>query len=61
MTLSPLRGPVSFLLGLPVGFILAALGFAVTGRAIEAPALAPYALGIAAICGVAAVARKNRQ
>jgi hypothetical protein len=54
VTLSPGRGLVFFMMGLPIGFILAALGFAIAGRAIAAPALAPYALTIAAIGGLGA-------
>lgn len=38
--------------GLPVGFILVALGFAVAGQAISAPQIFPWALGIAGIVGV---------
>lgn len=60
MTLSPARGLVFFVIGLPIGFILSALGFAITGREIVAPALAPYALAIAAIGGIGAAAWKWR-
>ncbi len=59
MTLSPGRGLVFFMIGLPIGFIFSALGFAVIGREIAAPALAPYALAIAAISGIAAAIRKR--
>jgi hypothetical protein len=54
MTPSLGRGFVFFMMGLPLGFILAALYFAVAGREITAPALAPYALTIAAIGGIGA-------
>ncbi len=54
MTLSPGRGLVFFVIGLPIGFILSALGFAIAGRGIAAPALAPFALTIAAIGGIGA-------
>jgi hypothetical protein len=59
MKLSLVRALVFFLLGLPVGFILSALGFAVASREIAAPALAPYALIIAAICGIVAATWKR--
>jgi len=42
------------MIGLPIGFILAALGFVATGQEIAAPALVPWAAGIAAIVGVGA-------
>ena len=54
MSLSPARGGVFFLIGLPIGFILSALGFAVTGQAISAPEIAPFALAIALIVGAVA-------
>lgn len=38
--------------GLPVGFILVALGFAVAGHSISAPQIFPWAIGIAGIAGV---------
>lgn len=37
--------------GLPLGFILVALGFAVAGLPISAPRIFPWALGIAVIAG----------
>ncbi|WP_339931601.1 hypothetical protein [uncultured Brevundimonas sp.] len=40
--------------GLPVGFILVALGFAVAGLPISAPQLFPWALGLAVIAGAIA-------
>lgn len=54
MTFSPVRAGIFFLIGLPVGFILSAFGFAVTGREISAPQIAPYAGGIAIVIAVAA-------
>ncbi|WP_109806847.1 hypothetical protein [Sphingosinithalassobacter portus] len=54
MSLSPLRGLVFFLIGLPVGFILSALAFVVMGRDTVAPDLAPYAVAIAAFGGIVA-------
>ena len=54
MTFSPARAGVFFLIGLPIGFILSALGFAVTGQEISAPQIAPYAGGIAIVIAVAA-------
>ena len=59
MTFSPARAGVFFLIGLPIGFILSALGFVILGRGIDAPAISPYALGIAAIVGLVAGARRN--
>ena len=38
--------------GLPVGFILVALGFAVAGMTISAPQIFPWALAIAGLAGV---------
>lgn len=46
------RGIVFFLIGLPIGFILTALAFVTTGRGIDAQAMAPWALGIAALVGI---------
>ncbi|MDP1630863.1 MAG: hypothetical protein Q8L66_05525 [Caulobacter sp.] len=37
--------------GLPLGFIFTALGFAVAGHAISAPQIFPWTLGFAAIAG----------
>ena len=54
MTFSPTRTLVYFMIGLPIGFILTALGFVATGQEIAAPALVPWAAGIAAIIGIAA-------
>jgi len=54
VTFSLPRTLVFVLIGLPIGFILTALGFAVLGREIEAPAIAPWALGIAVLLGVGA-------
>ena len=39
-------------LGLPLGFILVALVFAVMGLSISAPQVFPWAVGIAGIAGV---------
>ena len=49
MTFSPARALIFGAIGLPVGFILTAFGFAATGRAIDATAIAPWALGIALV------------
>jgi len=54
LTFSPTRMLVFFMIGLPIGFILSALGFVTMGHPIAAPALAPWALGIAALVGVGA-------
>ena len=54
MNFSPVRAGIFFLIGLPVGFILSALGFAVTGQEISAPQIAPFAGGIAIVIAVAA-------
>ncbi|SFP40173.1 hypothetical protein SAMN04488060_2702 [Qipengyuania nanhaisediminis] len=59
MTFSPARAGVLFLIGLPIGFILSALGFVILSRDIDAPAIAPYALVIAAIFGLAAGTRRS--
>ncbi len=61
MTISLVRGLVFFMLGLPIGFVLSALGFVATGREIAAPELAPYALSIAAIGGAIAAVSKPSQ
>lgn len=45
--------------GLTVGFILVALGFAVAGQPISAPQIFPWALGIAGIAGVVAGFRRT--
>ncbi len=54
MSFSPGRAGVFFLIGLPVGFILTALGFAVSGQQISAPQIAPFAGGIAIVIAIAA-------
>ena len=54
MTFSPARSLVFFIIGLPLGFILSALGFATIAQPIAAPAIAPWALGIAALIGIGA-------
>ena len=58
MKLSLGRGLVFFIMGLPIGFILSALAFAILGRSIVAPELAPYALIFAAIAGIATAVGK---
>ena len=45
------RALVFALIGLPIGFILTALGFAVTQSSIEASAIFPWALLIAVLAG----------
>ncbi|KLI63638.1 hypothetical protein [Aurantiacibacter marinus] len=54
MTFSPARAGIFFLFGLPIGFILSALGFAIGGLEITAPAIAPFAGGIAVLIAIAA-------
>ena len=54
MKFSPTRAGVFFLIGLPIGFILSALGFVVSGQEINAPDIAPFALAIAVIVGCVA-------
>ena len=54
MSFSPGRAGVFFLIGLPVGFILVALAYAVSGRDISAPQIAPFAGGIAIVIAIAA-------
>lgn len=58
MTFSPVRALVFFMIGLPIGFILSALGFVATDQEIAAPALVPWAAGIAAIISIGAGFRK---
>ena len=53
MKFVPVRTLIFFIIGFPVGFILTALGFAVTQIPITAPAVFPFALGIAALAGIA--------
>ena len=60
MSFSPVRAGVFFLIGLPIGFILSALGFVVSGQTISAPAIAPYALAIAVIVGLVAALWKPK-
>lgn len=45
------RALVFTIIGLPIGFILTALGFAVTKSAIDASAIFPWALAMALIIG----------
>jgi hypothetical protein len=47
--------------GLPVGFILVALGFAVAGLPISAPRIFPWALAIAAVAGVVGGFRRTSE
>jgi hypothetical protein len=61
VSISAGRAAVFFLIALPIGFILTALGFVVTGRAIEAPAMAPWALLIALVAGAVAAFRNSAE
>lgn len=54
MTISPGRGLVFFMIGLPIGFIMSALGFVIMERTIAGPAIAPFALAIAVLVGLIA-------
>ncbi|MEQ5786401.1 hypothetical protein J3454_00685 [Erythrobacter sp. NFXS35] len=54
MTFSPTRSLVFFVIGLPLGFILCALGFVTMAQPITAPAIAPWALSMAALIGLGA-------
>ncbi|MEM6475133.1 MAG: hypothetical protein AAF687_03095 [Pseudomonadota bacterium] len=54
MTFSLPRALVFLLIGLPVGFVLSALGFVSLGLEIAAPVIAPWALSLAVLTGVAA-------
>ncbi len=54
MTFSPGRAGVFSLIGLPIGFILSALGFVVSGQPISAPDIAPFAAAIALAVGLTA-------
>jgi hypothetical protein len=53
MNFSFARALLFFAIGLPLGFILTALGFAVTETPIAAPTIFPWALTIAVITGIA--------
>ena len=61
MTFSFPRAAVFFMIGLPIGFILSALGFVILENEISAAALAPWAAGIAALVGIAAGFRKTAE
>lgn len=52
MNFSPLRFLAFSIIGLPIGFILTALGFAVSERAIVAGQIFPWALGLAFFVGL---------
>lgn len=52
MKFSPVRLLVFSIVGLPIGFILTALGFAVSERAIVAAQIFPWALAIAIVVGI---------
>lgn len=58
MKFDPLRALIFFIIGCPIGFILTALGFAVTQTPITAPAVFPFAFAIAALTGMAGGFRK---
>lgn len=51
MKFSPARALVFAIIGLPLGFILTALVFAVTKSPIEASVIFPWALAIAVVTG----------
>ena len=52
MSFSPTRFLVFSIIGLPIGFILTALGFAVSERAIVAGQIFPWAFGLAFVVGL---------
>lgn len=52
MSFSPTRFLVFSIVGLPIGFILTALGFAVSEQPIVASQIFPWAIGLAAIVGI---------
>lgn len=52
MNFSPLRFLIFSVIGLPIGFILTALVFAVSQQAIVAAQIFPWALGLAAVVGI---------
>ena len=52
MSFSPTRFLVFSIVGLPIGFILTALGFAVSERAIVAEQIFPWALALAIFSGL---------
>jgi hypothetical protein len=51
MSFTPIRALVFFVLGLPFGFIVTGLGFAVTQTPFAAATIAPWALAFAAVTG----------
>lgn len=51
MNFSFARALIFTLIGLPIGFILTALVFAVTQDSIEASAVFPFALALAVVAG----------
>ena len=53
MKFSFARAVVFFLISLPIGFILTALGFAVTQSQIDASEIFPWALAFAVLAGCA--------
>lgn len=52
MSFSPLRFLIFSFIGLPIGFILTALAFAVSEQPIVAAQIFPWALGLAAMVGI---------
>lgn len=52
MSFSPLRFLIFSVIGLPIGFILTALAFAVSEQPIVAAQIFPWALGLAAVVGI---------
>ncbi|RGP40361.1 hypothetical protein BPTFM16_00645 [Altererythrobacter insulae] len=60
MSVSTARGGIFFLIGLPVGFILAGLGIAISGGELVAPNIAPFAFAVAAAIGVTAALWKTK-
>ena len=52
MSFSPIRALVFGAVALSVGFILTAFAFAALDRAIDAPAIVPFALGLAIVTAI---------
>lgn len=59
MNFSIKRSLVLAFIGLPPGFILTALVFALTQSAIDASAIFPWALAIAVVAGIAGGLRRS--
>jgi hypothetical protein len=59
MNFSLTRALLLACIGLPLGFVLTAFGFAVTDSPIDAPSIFPWALAIAVIIGIVGGLRRS--